>query len=83
MKIVRDDSVAANYNKDGEPIRPVKIVYSAYDLEEALRIERERIAKNVKGFLMDHYYVKSGDKYRLNHDDLEKLDAILVGGSYD
>ena len=41
--------------------------------------EKEKIAKNVKEFLMNHYLVTSGDKYRLNKDDLGKLDKILKG----
>ena len=45
----------------------------------AIKAEREKIAKNVKEFIMDHYLVKSGDKYRLNREDHAKLEKIIKG----
>ncbi len=41
--------------------------------------EQQKIAKNVKLFLMSRYLVCSGDKYRLNDDDHRRLNEILDG----
>lgn len=42
-------------------------------------IEKQRIKKNVKLFLMSRYLVCTGDKYRLNEDDHRRLNEILDG----
>ena len=69
------------YLSDNAVLRVKVIANAQLDKAEPLirQDERERIAKNVKGFLMNHYLVTSGDKYRLNHDDLKELDGILKG----
>jgi hypothetical protein len=41
--------------------------------------DSDHIKKNVKLFLMSRYLVCSGDKYRINRDDHNRLDEILDG----
>ena len=54
-------------------------IFSRQDFEDAVKQERERIAKDVREFLIGQYLVTSGDKYRLNDADHAKLALILKG----
>ena len=47
--------------------------------KDELLEDRQRIKKNVRYFLMSRYLVCSGDKYRLNEDDIRRLNEILDG----
>jgi hypothetical protein len=81
MEVWQDREVYRERMQEGYKIRYMEHTADAQLVADnkQLKAEKDRIAKNVRYFVMSRYLVTTGDKYRLNHDDLNRMEEILQG----